>query len=70
MQGCPWEEDVRYASAVADHLKIPFGVWDVSKEYYERVVAYFFAEYEAGKAPIQDIKCSKKITGRIKTPIK
>ncbi len=61
MHGCPWEEDVRYASAVAEHLGIPFEVWDVSKEYYDRVVSYFFAEYEAGRTPNPDIMCNREI---------
>lgn len=61
MHGCPWEEDVRYANAVAEHLQIPFEVWDVSKAYYERVVSYFFAEYKAGRTPNPDIMCNREI---------
>lgn len=61
MQGCPWEEDVRYAEATAKHLGIPFAVWDVSKEYYDRVVSYFFAEYKAGRTPNPDIMCNREI---------
>ncbi|MDO8581367.1 MAG: tRNA 2-thiouridine(34) synthase MnmA [bacterium] len=61
MQGCPWEEDVQYASATAKHLGISFSVWDVSKEYYDKVVSYFFAEYKAGRTPNPDIMCNREI---------
>lgn len=61
MKGCPWEEDVRFAEATATHLRIPFEVWDVSKEYFDRVVEYFVAEHRRGRTPNPDIMCNREI---------
>ena len=58
---CPWEEDSKDALLVADKLGIPFQTIDLSKEYYERIVAYMFAEYENGRTPNPDILCNREI---------
>ncbi len=59
--GCRSEEDRKDALKVALELGIPFKVLDFKKEYRERVVEYFFKEYEAGRTPNPDVMCNKEI---------
>jgi len=59
--GCRAEEDRKDALAVALKLKIPFVVLDFRKEYKERVVEYFYREYEAGRTPNPDTMCNREI---------
>jgi tRNA-uridine 2-sulfurtransferase len=58
---CPWMEDSTDAMLVAEKLGIPFQAIDLSEEYKERIVAYMFAEYEAGRTPNPDILCNREI---------
>jgi tRNA-specific 2-thiouridylase len=58
---CPWEEDSKDALLVADKLGIPFHTIDLSDEYYDRIVAYMFSEYEKGRTPNPDILCNREI---------
>ncbi|MCC2631437.1 MAG: tRNA (5-methylaminomethyl-2-thiouridylate)-methyltransferase [Patescibacteria group bacterium] len=58
---CPWEQDQADAAAVCEHLGIPFRSINFEKEYKERVVDYFLAEYAAGRTPNPDIMCNKEI---------
>ncbi len=58
---CTWEEDQEDVRRVCSQLGIPFYTWDFSQEYYEDVVEYFFAEYEAGRTPNPDVMCNKYI---------
>lgn len=59
--GCRSEEDRKDALKVALDLGIPFKVLDFKKEYKEKVVEYFFNEYEKGLTPNPDIMCNKEI---------
>lgn len=59
--GCRSEEDRKDALKVALELGIPFKVLDFKQEYREKVVEYFFKEYEAGKTPNPDVMCNKEI---------
>ncbi len=59
--GCRSEEDRKDALKVALDLGIPFKVLDFKKEYKEKVVEYFFTEYEKGLTPNPDIMCNKEI---------
>lgn len=59
--GCPWLEESQEARRVASVLKIPFYIWDFEKEYYNRVIKYFFSEYKAGRTPNPDVMCNKEI---------
>src|SRR5258708_33011389 len=59
--GCRAEEDRKDALAVALQLEIPFKVLDFKDAYKERVVEYFFREYEAGRTPNPDVLCNKEI---------
>lgn len=59
--GCRTPEDRADAVKVASHLNIPFEVWDFEKEYREKVIEYFYREYEAGRTPNPDVMCNKEI---------
>src|SRR6185369_11086312 len=49
------------ALQVALSLNIPYQVLDFKDAYRERVVEYFFQEYEAGRTPNPDVMCNKEI---------
>lgn len=59
--GCRSEEDRKDALKVALDLGIPFQVLDFKDAYKNKVVEYFFQEYEAGKTPNPDVMCNKEI---------
>jgi tRNA-uridine 2-sulfurtransferase len=59
--GCRVDEDRRDAMDVALKLKIPFVVLDFKKEYKQKVVDYFYAEYKAGRTPNPDVVCNREI---------
>lgn len=64
-EDCPWEEDQKNAQAVADHLGIAFRSFNFEKQYREKVLDYFFTEYEAGRTPNPDVMCNKEIKFRL-----
>lgn len=59
--GCRVDEDRKDAMDVALALGIPFKILDFKKAYKERVVDYFYREYEAGRTPNPDTMCNKEI---------
>lgn len=59
--GCRVDEDRKDAMDVALALGIPFKVLDFKNAYKERVVDYFYREYEAGRTPNPDTMCNKEI---------
>lgn len=59
--GCRTEEDRKDALKIALDLGIPFQVLDFKQAYKDRVVEYFFNEYEAGRTPNPDVMCNKEI---------
>lgn len=59
--GCRTEEDRKDALKVALGLEIPFQVLDFKQQYKDKVVEYFFEEYEAGRTPNPDVLCNKEI---------
>jgi len=58
---CPWEEDQKDAEAVCKTLGIEFRSFNFEKQYRDKVVEYFFAEYEKGRTPNPDVMCNKEI---------
>jgi tRNA-specific 2-thiouridylase len=58
---CPWREDLKSATAVAEHLGIPLKVYNFEKEYRELVVKDFFKQYALGNTPNPDVLCNKFI---------
>ncbi len=59
--GCRADEDRRDAMDVAIRLSIPFEVLDLKAAYKNRVVNYFYKEYEAGRTPNPDVVCNREI---------
>jgi len=59
--GCKADEDRKSALKTALELEIPFKVLDYSEEYNQKVVDYFYHEYEIGRTPNPDILCNSEI---------
>jgi len=59
--GCRTDQDRQDALKIALELDIPFQVLDFKKTYHDKVVEYFFKEYQAGRTPNPDIMCNKEI---------
>jgi tRNA-specific 2-thiouridylase len=60
IDGCA-EADAEDARRVAEHIGVPFYVWDFEKEYKERVVQYMIEGYRAGITPNPDVMCNREI---------
>ena len=58
---CPWEEDLRYARAVAAQFGVPLTVIPLQRAYREGVVAYLLEELERGGTPSPDLFCNSRI---------
>ncbi len=61
---CSAAEDLADAQQVCDKLDIPLHSVNFSSEYWDRVFAYFLAEYKAGRTPNPDIMCNREIKFR------
>ncbi len=59
--GCSADEDRVDALKVATHLDIPFKYLNFVHEYKNRVIDYFYSEYQAGRTPNPDVMCNKEI---------
>ncbi len=60
IDGCE-KKDAEDARRVAEQLDIPFYVFDLEKEYKEKVVRYMVEEYKKGLTPNPDVMCNKEI---------
>ncbi len=60
LDGCA-ERDAEDARRVAEHIGIPFYVWDFEEEYKQRVVEYMIEGYRAGITPNPDVMCNREI---------
>jgi tRNA-specific 2-thiouridylase len=58
---CTQQEDRLDALRVAIQLGIPFEVWDLTKEYKDKVVDYMVESYKKGITPNPDVMCNKYI---------
>jgi len=58
---CSAAEDLADAQQVAQRLGIPLHTVNFSAEYWDRVFAYFLAEYRAGRTPNPDVLCNREI---------
>lgn len=62
IRGCSnWPEDRKDALRVARLLGTPFEVVNFAKEYKQRVIEHFFADYAAGRTPNPDVLCNREI---------
>ncbi|KKT85297.1 MAG: tRNA-specific 2-thiouridylase MnmA [Candidatus Collierbacteria bacterium GW2011_GWA2_44_99] len=59
--GCRADEDRTSALKTALEIRIPFKELDFSEEYNDRVIKYFYDEYEAGRTPNPDVLCNSEI---------
>ena len=59
--GCRTDQDRKDALRVAAQLGIRFEILDFRTEYREKVVEYFYKEYEAGRTPNPDVMCNREI---------
>lgn len=60
IDGCA-ERDAEDARRVAEHIGIPFYVFDFEEEYKKRVVVYMVEGYRAGLTPNPDVMCNREI---------
>lgn len=60
IDGCA-ERDAEDARRVAEHIGIPFYLFDFEKEYKKRVVEYMVEGYRAGLTPNPDVMCNREI---------
>lgn len=58
---CPWEEDIKYASAVCKQLEVPLEVVTMQNEYWDSIVSYTIAEVKSGRTPNPDVFCNSMI---------
>ena len=58
---CPWEEDIRDARAVADHLGIELRILSLMDAYRDRVVDYMLKGYREGVTPNPDVMCNREM---------
>ncbi len=54
-------EEAEYARRVAEHLGIPFYLFDLEKEYKKAVVDYMIKGYKEGITPNPDVMCNREI---------
>ena len=60
LDGCA-ERDAEDARRAAEHINIPFYIWDFEEEYKRRVVDYMIEGYRAGITPNPDVMCNREI---------
>ncbi|MEW6677175.1 MAG: tRNA 2-thiouridine(34) synthase MnmA [Pseudomonadota bacterium] len=60
-EDCPIAQDYKDVQAVADLLGIEVSLVNFSREYQDRVFAYFLQEYQAGRTPNPDVLCNAEI---------
>ena len=59
--GCRADEDRADAVEVASKLGIKFEHLNYINEYKDKVISYFYKEYEAGRTPNPDVVCNRDI---------
>ncbi|MFH0806440.1 MAG: tRNA 2-thiouridine(34) synthase MnmA [Candidatus Brennerbacteria bacterium] len=60
IDGCA-ERDAEDARRVAEHIGIPFYLFNFEEEYKKRVVTYMVEGYRAGLTPNPDVMCNREI---------
>ena len=58
---CTAADDLQDARLVCEQLDIPLHHVNFSKQYRDRVFAYFIDEYRAGRTPNPDVLCNREI---------
>jgi len=62
---CSASLDYEEARKAAHHLSIPLYTFNFEKEYAERVLNYFYREYQSGRTPNPDVMCNKEIKFKV-----
>jgi len=55
------QEEIMEAREIAEHIGIPYHVFDCSAEYKESVLNYFRSEYLSGRTPNPCVRCNQLI---------
>ncbi len=58
---CPWEEDLKYVTAICEQADVPLEVINMQKEYFESVVSYTIDEVKQGRTPNPDVLCNNRV---------
>lgn len=58
---CTAESDFEDVRRVCDRIGIPYFAVNFSRQYYDRVFAYFLDEYSRGRTPNPDVLCNREI---------
>ena len=61
---CTSEQDWNDVQSVCRQIDIPCYTVNFSKEYWDRVFAYFLSEYKKGRTPNPDVLCNREIKFR------
>lgn len=61
MGECPWEEDIKYASAVCRQAGVKLQDVPFQRAYWDEVVTYTVEEARRGRTPNPDIMCNSRI---------
>ncbi|QWW20379.1 tRNA 2-thiouridine(34) synthase MnmA [Schaalia sp. 19OD2882] len=63
-RGCCSVEDAGDAARAAEHLGIPFYVWDLAEEFERTVIADFVDQYRRGATPNPCVRCNEFVKFR------
>ncbi|WP_026460961.1 tRNA 2-thiouridine(34) synthase MnmA [Schaalia suimastitidis] len=63
-RGCCSVEDAGDAARAAEHLGIPFYVWDLAEQFEETVIEDFVEQYKAGATPNPCVRCNEFVKFR------
>ena len=58
---CPWEDDLKYARAVCQQLKVPLEIISFQENYQNLIVDKTIRELKLGRTPSPDILCNQQI---------
>lgn len=58
---CTADADFFDVRSVCQHLGIPYYTFNFEEEYKNRVLSYFFSEYQSGRTPNPDVMCNKEV---------
>lgn len=59
--GCPWEEDVQYATEVCKQTDVPLRILPFQQIYHDRIVEYTLNEVRQGRTPNPDLLCNNRV---------
>lgn len=63
-RGCCSVEDATDAARAAEHLGIPFYIWDLAAQFSDTVIADFIEQYRLGATPNPCVRCNEFVKFR------